>query len=323
MKCDYEKDFLMGIYTDLLKTRMMEQKLVDIYAEGIVPGHIHSGMGQEGTYVGVTSTRKPGDYFKFGHRPLSINYIVGEPMDEFFGELLGKLSGNALGHGGTNHLGRLEDGVVGFSGTLGADAGVSVGAALTIDMEGRDNVSYFFYGDGTSNRGPIHEAMSLASVWKLPVLFVCENNQFAISTFSSFSSVVKNPGADRAVGYGMPSEVVDGTDVLAVYEAAQRLTKYIREGNGPAILECKDYRWRGHFEGDQCAYRDAAVTEDWIANHDCVKNFEAKLMEQGVITADEISQMRSDFDREMDEAILRAEAAPEMKPEEIYDNLYV
>ena len=234
MKCDYEKDFLMGIYTDLLKTRMMEQKLVDIYAEGIVPGHIHSGMGQEGTYVGVTSTRKPGDYFKFGHRPLSINYIVGEPMDEFFGELLGKLSGNALGHGGTNHLGRLEDGVVGFSGTLGADAGVSVGAALTIDMEGRDNVSYFFYGDGTSNRGPIHEAMSLASVWKLPVLFVCENNQFAISTFSSFSSVVKNPGADRAVGYGMPSEVVDGTDVLAVYEAAQRLTKYIREGNGPA-----------------------------------------------------------------------------------------
>lgn len=323
MKCDYEKDFLMGIYTDLLKTRMMEQKLVDIYAEGIVPGHIHSGMGQEGTYVGVTSTRKPGDYFKFGHRPLSINYIVGEPMDEFFGELLGKLSGNALGHGGTNHLGRLEDGVVGFSGTLGADAGVSVGAALTIDMEGRDNVSYFFYGDGTSNRGPIHEAMSLASVWKLPVLFVCENNQFAISTFSSFSSVVKNPGADRAVGYGMPSEVVDGTDVLAVYEAAQRLTKYIREGNGPAILECKDYRWRGHFEGDQCAYRDAAVTEDWIANHDCVKNFEAKLMEQGVITADEISQMRADFDREMDEAILRAEAAPEMKPEEIYDNLYV
>ena len=323
MKCDYEKDFLMGIYTDLLKTRMMEQKLVDIYAEGIVPGHIHSGMGQEGTYVGVTSTRKPGDYFKFGHRPLSINYIVGEPMDEFFGELLGKLSGNALGHGGTNHLGRLEDGVVGFSGTLGADAGVSVGTALTIDMEGRDNVSYFFYGDGTSNRGPIHEAMSLASVWKLPVLFVCENNQFAISTFSSFSSVVKNPGADRAVGYGMPSEVVDGTDVLAVYEAAQRLTKYIREGNGPAILECKDYRWRGHFEGDQCAYRDAAVTEDWIANHDCVKNFEAKLMEQGVITADEISQMRADFDREMDEAILRAEAAPEMKPEEIYDNLYV
>ena len=323
MKCDYDKDFLMGIYTNLLKTRMMEQKLVDIYAEGIVPGHIHSGMGQEGTYVGVTSTRKPGDYFKFGHRPLSINYIVGQPMDEFFGELLGKLSGNALGHGGTNHLGRLEDGVVGFSGTLGADAGVSVGAALTIDMEGRDNVSYFFYGDGTSNRGPIHEAMSLASVWKLPVLFVCENNQFAISTYSSFSSVVKNPGADRAAGYGMPSEVVDGTDVLAVYEAAQRLTKYIREGNGPAILECKDYRWRGHFEGDQCAYRDAAVTEKYMEEKDCVKIMEDKLKELDFLTDAEIEKMRADFDQEMDESIKRAQAAPEMKPEDIYDCLYV
>ena len=165
--------------------------------------------------------------------------------------------------------------------------------------------------------------MSLASVWKLPVLFVCENNQFAISTFSSFSSVVKNPGADRAAAFNMPSKAVDGTDVLAVYEAAKELVAGIRAGGGPAVLECKDYRWRGHFEGDQCAYRDAAVTEDWIANHDCVKNFEAKLMEQGVITADEISRMRADFNREMDEAILRAEAAPEMKPEEIYDNLYV
>ena len=134
---------------------------------------------------------------------------------------------------------------------------------------------------------------------------------------------MEHPGADRAAAFNMPSKAVDGTDVLAVYEAAKELVAGIRAGGGPAVLECKDYRWRGHFEGDQCAYRDAAVTEEWIANHDCVKNFEAKLMEQGVITADEISQMRADFDREMDEAILRAEAAPEMKPEEIYDNLYV
>ena len=178
-------------------------------------------------------------------------------------------------------------------------------------------------GDGTSSRGPVYEAMNLASAWKLPVLFICHNNQFAISTPASYSIAVEHPGADRAAAFNMPSKAVDGTDVLAVYEAAKELVAGIRAGGGPAVLECKDYRWRGHFEGDQCAYRDAAVTEDWIANHDCVKNFEAKLMEQGVITADEISQMRADFDREMDEAILRAEAAPEMKPEEIYDNLYV
>lgn len=319
----YEKDFLEGIYKDLLKTRMMEEKLVDLYAEGIVPGHIHSGLGQEGSYVGVLSTRKKGDYFKFGHRPLSINYIAGEPMDEFFAELLGKITGNALGHGGTNHLGRLCDGVVGFSGTLGCDAGISVGAALTIDMEGRDNVSYLFYGDGTSNRGPIHEAMCLASVWKLPVLFICENNQFGISTFSSYSSVVKNPGADRAAGYGMPSEVVDGTDVLAVYEAAQRLTKYIREGNGPAVLECKDYRWRGHFEGDQCAYRDPEVTKKWMEEKDCVKNLEAALKEQGVLTDEKIAQIRADFAREMEESVQRVQTNAEMTLDDIYDCLYV
>ena len=319
----YSKDFLIGIYKDLVKTRMMEQKLVDLYAEGIVPGHIHSGMGQEGSYVGVVSTRKQGDYFKFGHRPLSINYIVGEPMDEFFGELLGKLSGNAKGHGGTNHLGRLCDGVVGFSGTLGCDAGVSLGAAMTVDMEGRDNVSYFFYGDGTSNRGPVHEAMCLASVWKLPVLFICENNQFAISTPSSYSSVVKNPGADRAAGYGMPSEVVDGTDVLAVYEAAQRLTKGIRAGKGPAVLECKDYRWRGHFEGDQCPYRDAEEAKKWEEEKDCVKLFEEKLKAQKVLTDEDIAKIREDFAREMDESVQRAQAEPEMQPGDIYDYLYV
>lgn len=319
----YEKDFLEGIYKDLLKTRMMEEKLVDLYAEGIVPGHIHSGLGQEGSYVGVVSTRKAGDYFKFGHRPLSINYIVGEPMDEFFAELLGKITGNALGHGGTNHLGRLRDGVVGFSGTLGCDAGVSVGAAMTIDMEERDNVSYFFYGDGTSNRGPIHEAMCLASVWKLPVLFVCENNQFGISTPSAYSSVVKNPGADRAAGYGMPSEVVDGTDVLAVYEAAQRLTKYIREGNGPAVLECKDYRWRGHFEGDQCAYRDAEVTKKYMEEKDCVKNFEKFLKDEGVLTDEKIAEIRADFAKEMEESVQRVQTDAEMTPADIYDCLYV
>ena len=319
----YTNEFLKQIHKDLLEARLMEEKMTDIYAQGIVPGHIHSGMGQEGSYVGVLATRKKGDFFKFGHRPLAVNYIVGEPMDEFFGELLGKLTGNAKGHGGTNHLGRLSDGVVGFSGSLGCDAGVSVGAAMTIDLDGTDNVSYFFYGDGTSSRGPIHEAMCLASAWKLPVLFICENNQFAISTPSAYSSAVENPGADRAPGYNMPSVVVNGTDVLAVYEAASKLVQYVREGNGPALIECKDYRWRGHFEGDQCAYRDAEVTKKWMEEKDCVKILEKKLVDEGVMTEEELAAMRVAFDQKMNESIQRAVEAPAMKPEEIFDYLYV
>jgi len=302
---------------------MLEEKLVDLYAEGIVPGHIHSGVGQEGSYIGVLATRKEGDYFKFGHRPLSVNYIVGEPLDAFFGELLGKVTGNALGHGGTNHLGRLQDGVVGFSGTLGCDAGISVGAALTIETEGRDNVSYFFYGDGTSNRGPIHEAMALASSWRLPVLFVCINNQFAISTPSAYSSVAKNPGADRAAGYGMPSAVADGPDVLAVYEAAKKLTDGIRAGGGPAVLESKEYRWRGHFEGDQCAYRDADVTRKYMEEKDCVKLLGDELTARGILTPEEIKRMRQEFNGEMDAGVRAAQEAREMTPDELYDCLYV
>ena len=319
----YEKEFLRKLYRNLLDMRLLEQKMVDTYAQGRVPGHIHSGVGQEASFVGVLANYKEGDYYKRTHRLTAVPYMMGTSLDTFFGELLAKTTGNSGGRGGAIHIGELHTGDLGFSGTLGCDAAVGVGAALTIDAEGRDNLSFVFMGDGTSSRGPVYEAMNLASAWKLPVLFICHNNQFAISTPSSYSIAVEHPGADRAAAFHMPSKAVDGTAVLAVYEAAKELVAGIRAGNGPAILECKDYRWRGHFEGDQCAYRDAAVTEDWIANHDCVKNFEAKLMEQGVITADEISQMRSDFDREMDEAILRAEAAPEMKPEEIYDNLYV
>ena len=319
----YEKEFLRKLYRNLLDMRLLEQKMVDTYAQGRVPGHIHSGVGQEASFVGVLANYKEGDYYKRTHRLTAVPYMMGTSLDTFFGELLAKTTGNSGGRGGAIHIGELHTGDLGVSGTLGCDAAVGVGAALTIDAEGRDNLSFVFMGDGTSSRGPVYEAMNLASAWKLPVLFICHNNQFAISTPASYSIAVEHPGADRAAAFNMPSKAVDGTDVLAVYEAAKELVSGIRAGNGPAILECRDYRWRGHFEGDQCAYRDAAVTEDWIANHDCVKNFEAKLMEQGVITADEISQMRADFDREMDEAILRAEAAPEMKPEEIYDNLYV
>ena len=318
----YDTQFLRQIHKDLLELRLLEDKLNDLYAQGRVPGHVHSGVGQEGTYVGVLSTRKAGDYFKLTHRPISMAWMLGTDMDMFFGELLAKKTGNSGGRGGSLHIGELRTGVLGMSGTLGCDAGVAVGAALTIDMEQRDNVVYMFMGDGTSSRGPVYEAMNLAAVWKLPVLFICENNGFAISTPAADYIPVPNALADRAAGFGMPSKVVDGTDVLAVYEAAKELTDKIRAGGGPAVLECKSYRWRGHFEGDQCAYRDAEVTKDRIENHDCLKDLEAKLLADGVVTEDELAQMRTDFDAQMEAGIANAEAAPSMTADEIYDGLY-
>lgn len=318
----YSKEFLLQVHKDLLETRMLEEKMKDLYAQGRVPGHVHSGVGQEAAYVGTLSTRREGDYFKLTHRPTAMPRMLGTSLEMMFGELLAKKTGNSGGRGGSLHIGELRTGVLGMSGTLGSDTGVAVGAALTIDMEDRDNIVYMFMGDGTSSRGPVYEAMNLAAAWKLPVLFVCENNQYAISTHVSTSIPVKNALADRAAGYGMPSRVADGTDVLAVYEAAKEMSEYVRSGKGPAVLECQDYRWRGHFEGDQCAYRDAAVTREWMENKDCVKNLEAMLARQGVLTPEEADAMRAAFDAEMEAAIAQAEAAPAMTPEEIYDGLY-
>ena len=317
----YTAEFLTKIYRDLYSVRVFEEKQVELYALGKVPGHIHSGIGEEGSCTGVMATRKEGDFVKISHRPVGAGLLAGTPLETMFAELMGRVGGNALGLGGVLHMTSLEKGMVGFSGTLGCDAPVAVGAGLTIQMNGTDNVSYVFYGDGTSNRGPVHEAMNLAAIWKLPVLFVCNNNQYAISTPTSFSSPVPNPGADRAAGYGMPSRVADGTDPLSVYEAAQELVDYIRAGNGPAVLECKMCRMRGHFEGDQQKYRDLSVVEQW-KDQDCVAKMEKYLIDNEVLTAEEIAAIRGEVVGKMDAAIALAEQSPEPTPEDLYRNLY-
>ncbi len=318
----YTTEFLAGVYRDLYSVRLFEEKQVELYALGKIPGHIHSGIGEEAGVTGVLNTKKEGDFFKISHRPVGAGVVIGAPLKTMFAEIMGKVTGNALGMGGVLHMTSREHGMIGFSGTLGCDVAAAGGAALSIQMAGTDNVSYVFYGDGTANRGPVHEAMNLAAIWKLPVLFVCNNNKFAISTPSSYSSSVPNPGADRAAAYGMPSKVVDGTDVMAVYEAAKELVEGIRAGNGPAVLECNMYRMRGHFEGDQAKYRDASVTQEWIENKDCVKNFEKKLIEEGALTAEQLKAIRDEVAAEMEEAIAFGEASPEPTPEDLYRNLY-
>jgi len=318
----YSKDFLIDIYRDLVELRLFEEKLVEIYKLGKVPGHIHSGVGEEATYVGTLATKKDGDYYKITHRPVGASAIIGVPLNTIFSEIMGKKDGNSGGRGGVNHVSLLSKGMLGFSGTLGCDMAVGAGAGLTIKKNGTDNIVYVYYGDGTSSRGPVHEAMNLAAVWKLPVLFICENNQFAISTHASKGVSVENPGADRASGYGMPSKIVDGTDVLAVYEGAKELTEYIRNGNGPAILEAKAYRWRGHFEGDQMRYRDAEITEEWKGK-DCVTKMEEYILDNQIVTQEEINKIRKEINDDLDKAIEFAEASPTITVEEIYENLYV
>lgn len=317
----YTAEFLTQLYRNLYSVRLFEEKQVELYALGKVPGHIHSGIGEEGSCTGVMATHKEGDYVKISHRPVGAGVLTGQSLETMFAELMGRVGGNALGLGGVLHMSSLEKGMLGFSGTLGCDAAVADGAALTIQMNGTDNVAYCFYGDGTSNRGPIHEAMNIAAIWKLPVLFVCNNNQYAISTPATFSSPVPNPGADRAPAYGMPWRVADGNDVLAVYEAASELVAGIRAGGGPAVLECKLCRMRGHFEGDQQKYRDLSVVEEW-KQKDCIHRMETYLKDNGVLTAEEIQAIRDEINAQMDAAIAAAELSPEPTAEDLWRNLY-
>jgi pyruvate dehydrogenase E1 component alpha subunit len=318
----HPETFLRTVHEKMMILRQMELKILDTYAQGRVPGHIHSAIGEEATFVGVLSTKKDGDYWKPIHRMTSLAYMMGMDEDMFWGELMGKKTGNSGGRGGMLHIGDFDTGYLGMSATLGNDAGVCVGAAMTIDYENRNNVVYMFMGDGTSSRGPVYEALTMAKVWNLPVLFICENNAFALSTPTASAIPFENALAGRASGWEMPTKVVDGTDVLAVYEATKELTDQMRQNGGPAILECKNYRWRGHFEGDQCKYRDADVTKEWMENHDPLKMFEEELLQDKVLAEEEIEEFKKRFDMQMDEAILRAEEAPGMTPEEIYDGLY-
>ena len=312
----------LDMFKSALATRMSEEKLIEIYRQGIVPGHIHSGRGQEGGYAGTLATSQPGDYFKFTHRAVSAIHQTGISFREIYGEILGKQTSATHGCGGVNHINDLDKGVIGMSAMLACDVHIAAGFAMKLQRDNPGNIVYFYMGDGTSNRGPIHETMNIASAWKLPMIFICDNNQFAISASIRESSLLEDPVAARGPAYGMPAKVVDGSDILAVYETTKELTDYVRAGNGPAVLEIKSYRWGGHFEGDQARYRDKSVADDNIANKDCIKILLAKLQEEGLITDEQYQAMRDEIAAQLVDAVEHAQAAPKATVEDMYANIY-
>lgn len=318
----YSNKLVTDLYRELLSTRMSEEKLVEIYALGKVPGHIHSGVGEEAAYIAPLMTRCPGDYYKGTHRVISAVHAVGVSYKKIYAEILSKATGTSGGRGGVNHIAELDKGVMGTAGSLGVDTEIAIGAGLSSKYLENGRMVYCYNGDGTHSRGNVHEAMNLASVWKLPVLFICDDNQYAISANHAATISVPNPGADRAAAYGMPSKIADGSDPLAIYAAAKELTDDIRAGKGPAVLEIKCYRWRGHFEGDQCAYRDKTVTEEAMKN-DCVANLEKYVLEKGILKEDDLELMRREIALELDQAVEFAEASPDPDPDRIFEGLYV
>jgi TPP-dependent pyruvate/acetoin dehydrogenase alpha subunit len=252
---------LLDIFEGITRCMLWEQGLLDMQAEGRLSGFYHAGRGQEGVQVGAVSTLAPQDYLLYAHRGCGYMVARGMPMEVLYADFLGFKEGSTRGLGaGIVHIAWPPLGILGQSGTLGGSFTLAVGAALSARIRGSDAVTMCFFGDGTANRGTFHEAANAAGVWKLPVVWVCENNGWAVS--GKFEDMCAGASiAGRAAGYGMPGVVVDGQDATAVHKVVSEAVERARNGGGPTLIEALTCRFRGHYEGDSQEYRDRAEVE--------------------------------------------------------------
>lgn len=318
MSIDTEK--LLWMYTNMLKIRRFEEKVAELFAAGKIPGFVHLYIGEEAVATGVCAHLRRDDYITSTHRGHGHLISKGGDLKLMMAELFGKRTGYCKGKGGSMHIADLDLGILGANGIVGGGPPIATGAALAAKYKGTDQVAVCFLGDGASNQGTFHEGVNLASIWKLPVIFVVENNMYGISLSQTRSMRVQDI-ADRAAAYDIPGFVVDGNDVIAVYEAAGEAIQRARAGEGPALIECKTYRYRGHFEGDPMIYRTREEEEMWKAK-DPIPRFEAKLKEMGILTDAQAREINERILAEVEEAVRFAEESPWPAPEEVLEDVY-
>lgn len=309
------------LYRQMLLVATWEQRLLRFIEEGRTSGFYHAGRGQEATAVAAVAALRTSDYLFYDHRGMGHAIAKGVPIDKLFADFLGLAEGTTGGLGaGIVHIAWPEVGVLGQSGTLGGSFPIAAGAALSAQYRGTDQVALCFFGDGASNRGTFHEAANAASVWKLPVVWLCENNGYAVSVPVAEALSVPNV-ADRASAYGMPGEVVDGMDPDAVFEAVSRAVARARNGEGPSLVETKTYRYRGHYEGDPMTYRTSEELAEWQAR-DPLITYPARLLSEGVVDQSWLDTTRESVAAEVEEASQRALASPPPSADRIYQRVY-
>lgn len=258
----YNQETILKFYKEMFRIRTFDNMAAKLFSQGFLAGNIHTCVGQEATAVGTCQALKPGDFITATHRGHGQCLAKGGDPKLMMAELFGKASGYCGGKGGSMHIADIDLGILGANGIVGAGIPLATGSALASKIKGTDEVSVCFFGDGSSNQGTFHESLNMASAWKLPVVFVCENNLYAVSvSFQRVSNVEYI--ADRAVAYGIPGAIVDGNDVFAVYEAVEQAVERARAGEGPTLIECRTYRQRGHYEGDPMVYRSKEEMTEW------------------------------------------------------------
>ena len=314
---------MIQMYTNIVKIRMFEERVAELFAAGKIPGFVHLYVGEEAVATGVCVNLRPSDYITSTHRGHGHLISKGGDLKLMMAELFGKKSGYCKGKGGSMHIADVDLGILGANGIAGGGLPIAVGAAMSAKWRGTDQVVVSFFGDGSSNNGTFHESINLASVHKAPV-FVCENNLYGISVGQNQHQAIKDISI-RASGYNLPGVTVDGNDVIEVYGAASKAIKRARAGDGPTLMECKTYRIRGHHEGDPnqgSRYRNKEDIEAWKGK-DPLKRLADKLITDKVITKKKLAELEKDTRDEIDEAVKYASQSPFPALEDIYEDVYV
>lgn len=288
-------------YTSFIKDGDVAGDMYDFASKGIIAGAVHLYVGQEAVAVGVCSALNEDDYITSTHRGHGHCIAKGAELGPMMAELMGRVTGSSHGCGGSMHIFDKRLGLLGGNGIIGAQIPLATGAGFSAKYRGTRQVAVAFFGDGASNQGTFHEALNMASLWALPVLFVCENNLYAATTAAEIALAIPNV-AEKAAGYGMPGEVVDGQDVLAVHEVASRAVERARDGGGPTLIEAKTYRFTGHAGAGQGQHNNPEELACWT-ERDPICVFEEKLIDDGLMTAQEQETVKDEVLAEVEAAV--------------------
>lgn len=312
----------MQMYRRMVMIRLFEEQVNELYTRALMPGLAHLYSGEEAVAVGICEALRQTDYITSTHRGHGHCLAKGASPDRMFAELLGKKVGYCRGKGGSMHIADPATGNLGANAIVGGSAGIATGAALSAKRLGKGQVAVCFFGEGALGQGVLYEVMNLAALWKLPVIYACENNLY--NEYTHYSETTAGDILSRGSAFGVPAESVDGQDVRAVYSTAQRLVERARKGEGPAFLVCNTYRYTGHHVGDinREYYRSKQEEQEWKTKRDPIQNFAAWLVEQKLADAEKLENIQKQVRGEMKAAVEFAIAAPYPSPEEAEQDVY-
>lgn len=305
----------------MMQIRQFEEKIMDLLAQNIAEGGSHLYAGEEAVAVGAISAIRQDDLISSTHRGHGHCIAKGGRLPELMAEILGKRTGCCKGKGGSLHLADVSTGNLGANGVVGGGFGIATGAALSVKIRKTGQIVLCFFGDGATNQGIFHECLNMAGVWKLPVVYICENNLYGMSVSVKRASAVEDL-TKKASSYNMPSEQVDGMDVLAVKDCVGKYVQYTREGSGPAFIVCNTYRYFGHSRSDPRIYRTKEEEKLW-KEKDCIIAFSKKMIDEKILRIEEVNSIEKEVQKEIEEATNYAIQSPLPNPEDLYEDLYV